>query len=188
MIIICPLTGIVSCYLQAIQEQVAEHHHEIDQLNDLGDQAVHESASDSARAIEQDIEQVMERWEVICSLAPERLKEMESIQKQVQTFYSDVESLGLYLALMEETVKDFQLGDGIEEQLADPLEEFNEHAKLHQEVNEMATQLEEVSGGTSAVAMLKVQMMKLNDAWTTVDERLVDLQEKILQRQVMKLS
>jgi DNA repair exonuclease SbcCD ATPase subunit len=168
---------------KAIQEQVAEHHHEIDQLNDLGDQAIHESASDSARTIEQDIEQVMERWEVICSLAPERLKEIESIQKQVQTFYSDVENLGLYLESMEENVHVLKLEDGIEERLVGPLQEFGKREKLYWEVKEMAEQLEEVSGATSAVALLKVKMMKLSDAWTTVEEKLGDLQEKILQRE-----
>ena len=126
----------------------------------------------------------MERWEVICSLAPERLNEMEATQEQVTGFYADIECLNEYISSMDKTLQGLQLGEKIEEMLAEIVDDVQEHAKVRQQIVEFAEQLVEASGDTSAVALLKVQMLTLSNAWAAVEERLGELQDQIRQRKV----
>eukprot|EP00118_Oscarella_pearsei_P005286 m.24194 g.24194 ORF g.24194 m.24194 type:complete len:4300 (+) comp28574_c0_seq1:170-13069(+) len=167
---------------KTIQEKVASRHPDMDHLNDLGEQAIRELSGESSSAIERDMEQINDRWESACILALKRVKEAEDTLKRVREFYTEVIELNKFLSTMEGKLQELKIGAEFQSELEENFRLFSDQKRFHTRANQLADELIEASGNTPSSASLRVQMLRLNNSWSAVEERLHELEHKMAEK------
>ena len=81
-----------------------------------------------------------------------------------------------------------KLGREFQTELDACCREFEDQNRVHDQVNRLADELIETSGNTPSSASLRVKMLRLNNSWSAVEEKVRELENKMTEKSVIGKS